>query len=140
MVPSGVRFGRHPNMSVRIWLEQRQAAVARLPFVLVSSMDSDRMVSNMPWAVARCQRDPDWAISTSPLVISGSATVALLDETYLFGGFDELWVPSQLPVANPPNEAFLVAPRELDLESHRLLCSAGFRSLDVGWALVTATV
>jgi hypothetical protein len=80
-------------------------------------MDSDRMVSDMPWAVARGEQDPQWALSTSPLVISGAATFSLLDDSDLFAGFDELWIPSQLPVANPPDEAFLVAPRELDGEA-----------------------
>ena len=74
------------------------------------------MVSDMPWAVAKGQQDPKWALSTSPLVISGAATVTLLDDPDLFAGFDELWIPSQLPVANPPDEAFLVAPRELNGE------------------------
>lgn len=111
-----VQHGRHARASVRGWLEQHQAIIERLPYILISSMDSDRRVSDMPWAVANDQQDPKWALSTFPLVISGAATVTLLDDPDLFAGFDELWIPSQLPVANPPDEAFLVAPRELDGE------------------------
>jgi hypothetical protein len=112
-----VHVGRLGDFSVRDWLEQHEAAMERLPYVLISSMDSDRLVSNMPWVTSRCGSDSKWAISRSPLVISGAALVSLLEDTSLFAGFDELWIPSRLPVANPPDDANLVAPRELDVES-----------------------
>ena len=90
--------------------------MARLPYILISSFDSDRRVADMPWAVARGRSDPGWALSTSPLVISGSSTVDLLGDQNLFTGFDELWVPAQMPVIDPPDDANLVAPRALDVE------------------------
>ena len=91
--------------------------MARLPYILISSFDSDRRVADMPWAVARGRSDPGWALSTSPLVLSGSSTVDLLGDQRLLTGFDELWVPAQMPVSAPPDDASLVAPRDLDQES-----------------------
>jgi len=115
MDSSVTRVGRLPECSVRAWLEEHQVTVARLPFILISTIDSNRPVADMPWAVAKGRSDPGWALSTSPLVISGSSTVELLDQN-LFTGFDELWVPAQMPVTDPPDDANLVAPRALDVE------------------------
>src|SRR5674476_369526 len=117
MDSSEIRVGRLPNCSVRAWLEEHQVTVARLPFILISTIDSNRRVVDMPWAVAKGRSDPGWALSTSPLVISGSSTVDLLDQN-LFTGFDELWVPAQMPVTDPPDDANLVAPRALDAVSY----------------------
>jgi len=116
MDSSEIRVGRLPNCSVRAWLEEHQVTVARLPLILISTFDSDRRVADMPWAVAKGRSDPGWALSTSPLVISGSSTVDLLGDQNLFTGFDELWVPAQMPVIDPPDDANLVAPRDLDVE------------------------
>jgi hypothetical protein len=43
--------------------------------------------------------------------------VDLLADDNLFTGFDELWIPTGLPIAQLPDEANLVAPRELDTEA-----------------------
>jgi len=116
MDSSEIRVGRLPNCSVRAWLEEHRVSVARLPFIMISTIDSDRRVADMPWAVAKGRSDPGWALSTSPLVISGSSAVDLLEDPNLFTGFDELWVPTQIPVIDPPDDANLVAPRDLDVE------------------------
>lgn len=110
------RLGRLPDNTVREWLDQNAPTIHSLPYVLISSMDSDRHVSLMTWAADRVARDAAWALSTSPLVVSGKSAVDLLDDPSLFTGFDEIWVPSRLPTANPPDEAYLVAPRRLDSE------------------------
>ena len=80
MDSSEIRVGRLPNCSVRAWLEEHRVTVARLPFILISTIDSDRRVADMPWAVAKGRSDFGWALSTSPLVISGSSTVDLLGD------------------------------------------------------------
>lgn len=108
--------GRVAHLTVRDWLAAHTARIRDLPYVLISSIDSDRQVANMPWAAARRLATPSWALSLSPLVISGASTVDLLADDNLFTGFDELWIPSALPVAQPSYEAWLVAPRELDTE------------------------
>jgi len=109
--------GRLADLTVRQWLENNASLVCDLPYLLISSMDSDRLVSSMPWVSAHRLINPDWTLSLFPLVVSGASTVALLEEDRLFTGFDELWIPARLPVAEPPDDAYLVAPRMLDVES-----------------------
>lgn len=109
--------GRLADITVRQWLENNASLVGDLPYVLISSIDSDRLVSGMPWVRAYRLINPDWALSLFPLVLSGASTVALLKDDRLFTGFDELWIPARLPVPEPPGDAYLVAPRELDVES-----------------------
>lgn len=115
-VPS-VYAGRLSDLTVREWISENHSDISELPFVLISSIDSDRQVSSMPWVLARRLADPEWALSVFPLVISGRAAVLLLDDRNLFTGFDELWIPGVMPVPEPPDDASLVAPLELDVES-----------------------
>jgi hypothetical protein len=110
-------FGRVALLTVRGWLAANASRIGDLPHVLISSMDSERRVSAMPWATARHLDNPAWALSLDPLVISGGSAVGLPADDNLLTGFDELWIPTGLPVAQPPHEAHLVAPRELDIES-----------------------
>jgi hypothetical protein len=111
------RVGRVASLTVRGWLAANMSKIRELPFVLVSSIDSERQVSTMPWVEARRRASPTWAHSLSPLVISGASTIDLLADAKLFTGFDELWIPAELPIAQPPEDAHLVSPRELDAES-----------------------
>lgn len=111
-----LRFRRDARLSVRGWLLENRSAISELPYILISSMDSDREVAAMPWARAR-QQDPAWAISLHPLVLSGQSVIELLSDPELFTGFDELWVPATLPVEQPPGDAYLVGPQQLDSDS-----------------------
>ncbi|GAA3801096.1 hypothetical protein [Cellulomonas soli] len=109
--------GRVPDDTVREWMSRNASVIRSLRCVLVSSMDSDRDVGRMTWAASRRADDSTWATSMSPLVLSGRSVLELLRDPSLFTGFDEIWVPSRLPVARPPDDAYLVAPRALDVES-----------------------
>ncbi len=111
------QVGRVAHLSVRDWLAANASRIRTLPYVLISSVDSNRAVTDMQWAAARRLGTPAWALSSAPLVVSGTSTVDLLADDDLFTGFDELWIPTRLPVGQPPEEAHLVAPRELDAES-----------------------
>lgn len=82
---------------------------------MVSCIDSDSAVSEMRWVRRHLDRDASWAISTDPLVISGDRLVAAAQEDNILNGFDEIWVPENLPVSAPPVEANLVAPRMFDM-------------------------
>jgi hypothetical protein len=115
MDAEGAHVGRVAHLSVRDWLAANASRIRDLPYVLISCIDSDPQVSDMRWVAARRRDTPAWALSLSPLVISGASTVDLLSDN-LFTGFDELWIPTGLPVVQPPEEANLVAPRELDTE------------------------
>ena len=117
---SSADVGRVADLTVRDWLTANASKIRDLPYVLISSMDSDRQVTTMPWVTARCLNSATWALSLTPLVISGVSAIDLLADDNLFTGFDELWIPTGLPVAQPPEDAHLVAPRELDIE-----CPAG---------------
>ncbi len=108
-------YGWLPDLTLGELLEHQWRAIARLPLVLVSSIDSDRAVSEMPWVRRHLDRDASWAISTDPLVISGDRLLAAAQEDNIFNGFDEIWVPENLPIAAPPVEANLVAPRMFDM-------------------------
>jgi len=110
-------LGRLADVSVREWLESHKESIARLPYVLISVMDSERSVATMPWAINRRASMAGWALSVTPLVITGAAVVELLEDDGLLTGFDELWFPESLPVEEPPGNAYLVGPRELDLET-----------------------
>ena len=66
-------------------------------------MDSDRTVSDMPWAVSRRRQDPGWALSTSPLVISSAATITLLDDSEVVGLFHEDFDILAKGVETPPD-------------------------------------
>lgn len=116
MDAKAAHVGRLANLSVREWLAANAARIRELPYVLISSIDSDWRVSDMRWATARRLDAPTWALSLAPLVISGESAVDLLSDDNLLTGFDEFWIPTGLPVAQPPAEAHLVAPRELDAE------------------------
>jgi hypothetical protein len=104
-------YGWLPDLTLGEFLEHQRRAVARLRLVLLSSIDSDSAVSEMPWVRRHLDRDAAWAISTDPLVISGDRLLAAAQEDNIFNGFDEIWVPKHLPVSAPPVEANLVAPR-----------------------------
>jgi hypothetical protein len=113
--------GRVAGLSIRAWIESYAREISTLPYVLISSVDSDREVSAMGWVLSRRAEDPSWAISLDPLVISGVSTVSLLPDRNLWTGFDELWIPVGLPVAAPTLDASLVAPLDLDVESPQKL-------------------
>jgi hypothetical protein len=117
MDATSTHVGRVAHLTVRDWLAANASRIRDLPYVLISSIDSDPQVSDMRWVTARRLDAPAWALSLSPLVISGASTVDLLADDNLFTGFDELWIPTGLPIAQPPDEANLVAPRELDIEA-----------------------
>ena len=108
-------YGWLPDLTLGEFLERQWRAVARLPLVLVSSIDSDSAVSEMRWVRRHLDRDAYWAISTDPLVISGDRLLAAAKEDNILNGFDEIWVPENLPIAAPPVEANLVAPRMFDM-------------------------
>jgi hypothetical protein len=105
--------GRIANLSVRTWMEAHSNTLASLPYALLSSIDSHGDVANMEWVRSRQEREPTWALSTEPLVISGTSLVELLGDRNLFTGFDEVWIPSSIPVGVPPKGTYLVSPRDL---------------------------
>ena len=117
MTAPGAYAGRVDDLTLREWIAANASDIRELPFVLISSIDSDRRVSSMPWVLAHRLDDPAWALSLFPLVISGESVVRLLADSNLFTGFDELWIPAVMPVLEPPVDASLVAPLELDVES-----------------------
>jgi hypothetical protein len=99
-------------------IDTHRAVFAELPYVLIRSIDSETgaAVARMPWALQRQGQHPGWALSVDPLVISGASLVDLLGDDNLFTGFDEIWVPSRVPVLRPANVASIVAPRHLNGE------------------------
>jgi hypothetical protein len=113
MTMSELRFGHVPGRTVRDWLESHVPRLTGLPYVLIASVDSDQRTGTMPWVLDRVKADPNWAFSLSPLVISGASLVGLLGDRNLFTGFDELWIPREVPAIAPPDDAYLVAPRDL---------------------------
>jgi hypothetical protein len=117
MNATSAHVGRVAHLTVRDWLDANASSIRALPYVLISAIDSDTQVSDMRWVTARRLNAPTWALSLSPLVISGASTVDLLADDNLFTGFDELWIPTGLPISQPPDKANLVAPRELDIEA-----------------------
>ena len=111
-----VLAGRRPDLTIREWLDANRSTIVELPYVLISSIDSCTDVGAMPWATARRAESPEWALSVSPLVVSGRSVIDLLGDGNLFTGFDELWIPTRLPTRQPPADANLVAPRQLETE------------------------
>lgn len=107
------RAGWVAEGTVRDLIEVYSAAWEELDAVLISSIDSHREVGQMPWVREHLAQDPRWALSVSPLTTSGRKVVEAVRSGRVFFGFDEVWVPSRLPVAVPPAEAYLVAPRKL---------------------------
>jgi hypothetical protein len=63
--------GWQPEFSVRAVLESHHEVVSSLPWVLFSSMDSERAVASMPWVLSRVTEEAEWALSLEPLVLSG---------------------------------------------------------------------
>ena len=108
-------YGWLPDLTLGELLEHQWRAIARLPLVLVSSIDSDRAVSEMPWVRRNLDRDASWAISTDPLVISGDRLLAAAQEDNILNGFDEIWVPERVPASPPPSYVSLVAPNVFDV-------------------------
>lgn len=112
MTMSELRFGHVPGRTVRDWLESHVERLTSLPYILIASVDSDRTTATMPWVLNRSKADPNWALSLTPLVISGASLVGLLGDSNLFTGFDELWILREVPAIAPPDAAYLVAPRD----------------------------
>lgn len=108
-------YGWLPEWTLGEFLERHSDVVARLPFILVTSIDSHSAVSGMPWVQRHLADDPSWAMVTAPLVVSGERLLAAADENHLFTGFDEIWVPERLPVSTPPEDVVLVAPNVFDV-------------------------
>lgn len=104
--------GRLPGANVPSFIQQHANVFESFPFILVSSVDSDRNVIQMPWARARIRGNAQWALSPSQLVIAGENLVRLARDS-VFNGFDELWVTMEPLTISPPAGAYLVAPREL---------------------------
>jgi hypothetical protein len=111
---SVISAGRIEDMSVRKWITKNASKISELPFVLISSIDSQRDLRRIKLLASRFEIEPKWALSIYPLVISGTSTVDLANEDRLFTGFDEIWIPRRLPISNPPSNAYLVAPREIE--------------------------
>jgi hypothetical protein len=112
-----IRAGWLPDFRLGEFVQEHPSIFAQLPYVLLSSVDSDLNVSAMPWAKALFEKQPGWAASSDPLVTSGDWLVRLLLNGELsLNGFDELWICSKLPVPRRPEEAYIVAPRQLNEE------------------------
>lgn len=109
---SKVWAGRAPGINLSHLILERAEVFEGLPYVIVSTVDSDSGVSRMPWAAARIRDNADWALSVTPLVISGQDLVRLAHDS-IFHGFDEIWVTAEKPTISPPADVYLVAPREL---------------------------
>lgn len=110
-----MHYGWLPDFSLGEFLEHNRRSIATLPMVLVSSIDSESAVSEMPWVKRQLDRDACWAVSTNPLIVSGDRLLTAAQQDNIFNGFDEIWVPNELPVSGPPMEANLVAPRMFDV-------------------------
>ena len=108
-----VRAGWLPNTSVRELVVENRETFLTLPFVLVSCVDSGNDVASQTWARAELDRDPGWAISVDPLVITGPGFIGAVDGPLTLAGFDEIWIPSRLPIAQRPDAAHIMAPRLL---------------------------
>ena len=112
---ASLHYGWLPNFSLGEFLEHNRRSIATLPLVLVRSIDSETAVSEMPWVKRQLDRDASWAVTTNPLIVSGDRLLRAARQETIFSGFDEIWVPKDLPVSGPPVEANLVAPRMFDL-------------------------
>ena len=102
-----------PDETVRTFLDKHYREFQVLPFLMVTSIDSDKRPGLMPWAERRIRSDPTWSISTVPLVLSGSRIVEMIEDPTLFTGFDEIWVLPSPVATEPPSDALLVSPRRL---------------------------
>jgi hypothetical protein len=102
-----------PGASVRQLVKEKRDIFRALPFVLVSYVDSDPHVATQTWARKELEHDADWAISRSPLVIAGHHFVDAVEGPLKLAGFDEIWIPSRLPIPTPPEGAHIMAPRQL---------------------------
>jgi hypothetical protein len=130
LVGGRIYYGWLPDLTVGEFVDRHSDIVARLPFILVSSIDSESAVSKMPWVQRYLADDPSWAVLNNPLIISGERLLAAAKEKKLFTGFDEIWVPERVPVSPPPSYVSLVAPNVFDVLPHDIgqwLSQSGYR-------------
>jgi hypothetical protein len=109
-----LKAGWLPEASVASLVLDHLREIASLPYILISSVDSHLNVKDMAWAREQLRIDPGLAASITPFVVSGTAFVRLVRGPLSLNGFDEIWIPTTLPIGSPPNEASLVAPRRLN--------------------------
>jgi len=82
-------YGWLPGLTLGEFLDRHSEVVARLPYVAVTSVDSETAVSKMPWVRRHLVDDASWALATEPLVISGKRLLAAAEAHNLFTGFED---------------------------------------------------
>lgn len=101
------RAGHIPDASVGEWLRDNQEALPKQALAVVSMMDSDDDVLEMPWA--RNMVAAPGGAELMPVV----QLFSLLDDHNLFNGFDEVWLCDVAPEEAMPDLAHIVAPVNL---------------------------
>ena len=114
--PEGIQIlkaGFISDTSLGEFISAHATTFRRLPYVLISFIDSDSNVVDMPWVRAHLDSDPSWALSQRPLIVTGTHFIQAVEGNLQLAGFDEIWVPSRWLVTPPPLTANLLAPRNL---------------------------
>jgi hypothetical protein len=62
MDATSAHVGRVAHLTVRDWIAANASRIRDLPYVLISSIDSDPQASDMRWVTARRLDAPAWAL------------------------------------------------------------------------------
>jgi len=66
-----ISAGRLSDTDLHTILGEHLEELARVPYVMISSVDSNPRPAGQPWALAHLAADTGWAVSLVPLVIPG---------------------------------------------------------------------
>ena len=96
--------------SVASFIREHASVLAETPFALVTMVDSDPDVSQMPWAAPH--RNASQQTVGSSLLMPTTTLLEVVEEKEVLYGFDEVWFTvSPDPVR--PQPGMLTAPRQL---------------------------
>ncbi len=114
MSPLVVTYGWTGDASITSLVRSKSPVFEAVEFVVIRTVDSSNEPWEMPWLQRRLDEEPDWALSARPLVVSGRQLVSLVRAGDVFFGFDEIWLLSNKPMTQPPEDCYLEAPLKLD--------------------------
>lgn len=104
------------DTSIGLLLRADADVLERFRFVLVTSIDSAKNMSDMATAKLIVERCDGCRFLDAALVVPGAIIANIAHEFNLLNGFDEVWCFDKMPTAAKPADLWIVAPLNMDQE------------------------
>ncbi len=103
--------------SVRKLVENNVAFLNEIPFVLITSVDSEIALSSAIIGRSIIEGYPKCKFLGTGIVVPRGLLFEVHNSLDLFHGFDEVWFFTKEPTLQKPNDGWLVGPLNLNLEN-----------------------